>query len=278
MRRALWFGLVTALSGCATARLTGEPPRVSPDPGVARTVILEPLFENAPLQRGTRTELARVSPSTLSPSPYGYGTSGVGYGAPTTVPVQFTVNEKPLFAKPVVLAELHRKLLPELQKLRPSWRVSSTSGASTLSGTVAVVRTIIGGNFLVASDRPLKNLAFGFGLLLWPLEILAAQPVQETMKVLGSLERFQLDASAVAQRLVRYSSQPDAAVNLSGQTPVRHEFGVDVAYEEGLLASDLPRPGVLADGLVQALAAAIVALVEEPGGEAPPPALPPPPP
>jgi hypothetical protein len=280
MRRALLAGVLCTVSGCATARLTGEVPHVSPDPGTPRSVILEPLFENAPWQSGTRTEYARVTSPMYGSgygSGYGMGYGGMGY-APSTVAIQRPVTEKPLFARPAILAELHKRLLPEVQKLRPSWRVSSTSGASLFSGPVSVVRTVVSGNGLVASDRTLKNLAFGFGFIIWPLEFLAAQPVQETLRVQGSVERYVLDASAIPPRLVRYPTQPDAAVNLSGQSPLHRDFGLDVSYEEGVVANELPRTGVLVDGFVRELAAAIVALVEEPGGEAPPPALPPAPP
>jgi len=88
-------------------------------------------------------------------------------------------------------------------------------------------------------------------------------PVEETMRVFGILERFNVDAAVLPTRLVRYPSQPDFAVNLAGILSVRHEFGLDVAYEEGLLADEKPRTRVLVDGFVDRLASAVIAIVEE---------------
>lgn len=265
--------LLTLASGCATARLVGDPPLATADPGVARTVVLEPFFESAEWRSRLTTEYVQVSPNPLMGYGYGYG----GYsGMPSTVALNRQIVEKPLFARVEVLADLHRRLLGELQKLRPSWRVTSTAGLPLITGPVTVVRTVIGGNDLTSSDRTLKNLAFGFGFVIWPLEILAGFPVQETQRAIGALERYEADAEALRSRLVRYPTQPDSAVNLSGFTPLRHEFGLDVAYEEGLLANEFPRTGVLIEGLVQRLAVAMVAIVEEPPGAAPAPAPPPP--
>jgi len=269
--------LLTLASGCATARLVGDPPVATRDPGVARTVVLEPFFESAEWRSRTTTEYVQVSPDPLAMGygmGYGYG-YGYGYsGMPSTVALDRQIIEKPLFARVEVLADLHRRLLGELQKLRPSWRVTSTSGLPLITGPVSVVRTVIAGNDLVSSDRTLKNLAFGFGFVIWPLEILAGFPVQETQRAFGALERFEADAVALRSRLVRYPTQPDSAVNLSGFTPLRHEFGLDVAYEEGLLANELPRTNVLIEGLVQRLAVAMVAIVEEQPGAAPAPSTP----
>lgn len=273
MHRLALALLVALGSGCATAHLVGPPPVAAPDPGGARTVVLEPFFESAEWRTRQTTEYVQVSPNPLYGGYYG------GYSSmPSTVALNRQVVEKPLFARVEVLADLHRRLLGELQKLRPSWRVTSTSGLPLIIGPVTVVRTVIAGNELTASDRTLKNLAFGFGFVIWPLEILAGFPVQETQRAWGALERYEGDAVALRARLVRYPTQPDSAVNLAGFTPLRHEFGLDVAYEEGLLASELPRTGVLIDGLVQRLAVAMVAIVEEPppAAAAPPPATPPP--
>ena len=88
-----------------------------------------------------------------------------------------------------------------------------------LSGPVTVVRTIIEGNDTVASDRTLKNLAFGFGLIIWPLQFFNINPVEETVRVYGMLERYHLDADGLRQRLVKYPSQPDFAVNLASVQP-----------------------------------------------------------
>ncbi|MFO0597124.1 MAG: hypothetical protein U0228_17555 [Myxococcaceae bacterium] len=253
--------LACGASGCATARLVGDPAPATPDTGASRTVVIEPFFELAELQTSTRTEYAR-----LSSNPYGFGGGfGPGFGGTNTVAITRQVQEKPLFAKPVMLAELQARLLAEVQRRRPSWRVTSTGGAGLIkSGDVTVVRTIIEGNELVESNRPLKNLAFGFGLLIWPLQIVNAWPVEETMRVYGLLERFVVDANGLSMRMVKYPSQPDYAVNLAGVTSTRHEFGLDVAYEEGLLADERPRTGVLVTGFIDRLAAAVIASVEEP--------------
>ena len=109
----------------------------------------------------------------------------------------------------------------------------------------------------------LKNLAFGFGLLIWPLQFFNVTPVEETVRVYGLVERFGLDAVGLKARLVKYPSQPDYAVNLAGATPLRRPFGLDVSYEEGLLADERPRSGVLLDGFIDRLSTAVIALVEE---------------
>ena len=255
------LSLVALLSGCATARLLGEPAFSPEDPKIARTVVIEPLFELAELQTSTRTEYAHLGS--------GYGNPGLGFGSgfnrmgPSTVAITRQVQEKPFFARPSTLAEVQHRVMSEVQRRRPSWRVTSTSGAPVLTGPVTVVRTIIEGNDLVASDRTLKNLAFGFGLLIWPLELFNINPVEETVRVYGLVERFPLDGDSLRQRLVKYPSQPDFAVNLANVTPLRRQFGLDFTYEEGLLADERPRPNVMIDGFVDRLAAAIVALVEE---------------
>jgi hypothetical protein len=265
--RALLLSFL-AFSGCATAKLAQAPSVVSADPGVARALVLEPFFEAADWKTTLKTEYAQVS------NPYALGYGSTGNTGPTSVAITRQVQEKPLFARLAMLAEEHRRLLGAVQRLRPSWRVTSTSGASLLTGPVTVVRTVIEGSELTASDRTGKNLAFAFGLVLWPLEIYAGFPVEETQHVQGSLERYEADAKLVTGRLVRYPTQPDAAVNLAGLTPLRRPFGLDVSYTEGLLANELPRTAVLLDGFIDRLAAAVVALVEEQPADA----LPPPPP
>lgn len=249
-------------SGCATAQLVGERAFSPEDPQIARIVVIEPLFELAELQTSTRTEYATLGS--------GYGSSGTGFGSPgftgtpSTVAITRQVQEKPFFAKPPTLVEVQHRVLAEVQRRRPSWRVTSTSGAQLLRGPVTVVRTIIEGNDTIASDRTLKNLAFGFGLLIWPLQFFNLNPVEETVRVYGLVERFNLDAASLQSRLVKYPSQPDFAVNLANVPPLRREFGLDVTYEEGLLADERPRPNVLIDGFVERLASALIALVEEP--------------
>ena len=271
--RSISLALLVAASSCATAKLVGDPAFVPADPGVARTVVIEPLFELAELQTSTRTEYAQ-----LSSSPYGMGSGfgsgfgfgsfgpgyGPGYGPGSTVAMTRTIVEKPFFARGPTLVEVQARVIREVQRRRPSWRVTSTGGASVLSGDVAIVRTIIGGNEIVESNRTLKNLAFGFGLLIWPLQLYNISPVEESMRVYGMVERFQLPAAGLQPRLVKYPTQPDFAVNLAGVASTRHEFGLDVTYDEGLLADERPRDGVLVTGFVDRLAAAVIALVEEP--------------
>ena len=253
--------LFVALAGCATAKLVGDRAFTPEDPQIARTVVIEPLFELAELQTSTRTEYARIGS--------GYGTPGMGFGTgfgstgQNTVAITRQISEKPFFAKPVTLAEVQLRVLREVQQRRPSWRVTSTAGAPLLTGSVVVVRTIIEGNETIASDRTLKNLAFGFGLLIWPLELININPVEETVRVYGLIERYRVDAAGLQQRLVKYPSQPDYAVNLASIPPLRREFGLDITYEEGLLADERPRPNLLIDGFVDRLASAVIALVEE---------------
>jgi hypothetical protein len=263
MRRLLLPLLaVIAASGCATAKLVGDPAFTPEDPRVARTVVIEPLFELAELQTSTRTEWARLGS--------GYGMPGFGFGAGfgglapgQQVAITREVREKPFFARPATLVEVHQRVLAEVQRRRPSWRVTSTGAARLLAGPVTVVRTVIEGNETVATDRTLKNLAFGFGLVIWPLQLVNISPVEETVRVSGLLERFGVDGPSLPPRLVKYPSQPDFAVNLAGETPLRRQFGLDVTYEEGLLADERPRPTVLINGFVDRLASAVIALVEE---------------
>jgi hypothetical protein len=259
--------VLLGLSGCATAQLAQDRAFFPPDPGFSRTVVLEPLFEMANWQTTTRTEYARVSGSpygSMGMWDYGYGSSAY----PSTVAVTRQVQEKPLFARTEVMTEIHRRLLGEVQRRRPSWRVTSTSGMSALRGETTVVRTIIEGNQTAASDRALKNLALGFGFVIWPLELIHIDPVHETVRVMGLVERFNAPAETLGQRLVRYPTQPDFAVNLSGVTPLRRPFGLDVSYTEGILANEQPRTQVLLEGFVDRLASAIIALVEEPAASA----------
>jgi hypothetical protein len=247
-------------TGCATAHLAGQVPVTAPDPGHERVVVVEPFFETAEWKTTVKTEIATV----MGGSP-GVGIS-VGIGSPFAqdVAVQHTVSEKPLFAKVAVLAEEHRQVLAEIQRLRPNWRVTSTSGAEVLSGPVTLVRVIVGDAELVESNRAMKNLAFGFGLLIWPLLLATITPVEETQRVYGVLDRYILDAAELKSRLVRYPTQPDFAVNAINLPADEREFGLDLTYQEGLLANEGPRENVLIRGFSLKLASAIVALVEEP--------------
>lgn len=257
MVRLLLPLLLMCSSGCATAKLVGPRAEVTADPGTPRTVVIEPLFELAELKTSFRTEYATMN--NLGSYGYGYG----GFGPGGTVAITREVREKPFFAKPPVLTEVHQRVLTEVQKRRPSWRVTSTSGAPLLAGEVTVVRTVIEAHELVATDRPLKNLAFGFGLVILPLQFVNIDPVHETARVFGIVERFSIEGGELNRRLVKYPSQPDFAVNLAGIQQLRREFGLDVSYDEGLLADERPRAGVLIDGFADRLAAAIIALVEE---------------
>jgi hypothetical protein len=242
---------------------------VPSDPGTPRIVVIEPLFEAAEWSTTTKTEYLNVLGGPGTGTGYGGGYSGYGGGfgnsmMPTTVGVTRQVQEKPMFAKPLVLAEVQKRLIPAVAKLRPSWRVTSTSGAPVLTGEVSVIRTIVEGNEIVESDRPLKTAAFAFGLVIWPLEIIAGFPVRESERVYGRLERFATTAEVMKGRLVKYPTQPDYAVSLEGLAPLRRDFGLDVSFEEGLLANETPRANVLIDGFVDRLAAAVVAVLEEP--------------
>ena len=155
-------------------------------------------------------------------------------------------------------------MLEQVQRLRPSWRVSSTSSLAALDGQVSIVRVIVRNSEIVQSNRAFKNLAFAFGLVLWPLQLFNIAPVTETQRVYGALERYLTDAQTAKARLVRYQTQPDSAFNASGYSPLGRSFGLDVTYEEGLLADEAPRKVVLPEGFAERLAAAVVALVEEP--------------
>ncbi len=251
-------------SACATAKIIGPPIVTPPGDPAARIVVIEPFFETADWQ----TEVERVTTSPLSPlSPLSTG-PGISMRSsmmsPSTQVTEVTRTVKPLLAQIPSLATEHRLVLEHVKRLRPAWRVSSTSGLAALEGDVTVVRTIIESNQLVETDRPLKNTAFAFGLVLWPLQIYNFWPVTETERAYGTLERYLTDAPTVKQRLVRYKTQPDAAFNASGFSPLKRQFGLEMTYEEGLLADEEPRKQVLIEAFSERLASAIVAIVEEP--------------
>jgi hypothetical protein len=258
MGRGLSILTLALSAGCATAKLAQERAFVPPDTGVVRSVVIEPFFELADWKTTTRTDYANVSPGL------GYGSLRYGPFGTGIVPVTSIVATKPLFARVEVLVELHKRLVLAVQRLRPSWRVTSTGGANLLTGEVVVVRTIIEGNEITVSDRALKSFCFGVGLLVWPLLFCAAQPVEETEHVTGLLERVTTRAELVQARLVKYPTQADYAVNLAGLWALRRPFGLDVTYTEGVVADEGPRQGVLIEGLVDRLTAAVIALVEEP--------------
>lgn len=271
MGRAVSFLSVALIvaTGCAHAKLAGAPPEIPPSTS-QRTVVIEPFFESAQWQTQYKTEYAQV----MNPYSGGFGYGGMGPNS--TVAIQRAVSEKTVFARVGALAEEHRQLLAALARVRPTWRVTSTSGANALAGPVTVIRVIIHDSELVESNRTLKNLAFAFGLVIWPLELINIAPVEETQRVWGTLDRYETEGGELRGRLVRYPTQPDFAVNTNGLTPVEHKFGLDVPYTEGLLANEAPREGVLLEGFVQKLTAAVVAIVEETPGQAPPQQAPPP--
>lgn len=249
----LVWTLVCALHfvGCATAHLIGErAPRDPVEAGPPRVVVIEPLFDRAEWKTSTRSDFVDT------------GSLGVGLGQPPVI-VTSTVTEKPMFARPPTMVAIHERLLPAIAALRPHWMVLAPGGAPTVKRDAIVVRTVIDKNEIVQSDRPLKNAAFAFGLVLLPLQILAAFPVEETERVSGLLEKVTVDPKALQQRLVKYATQPDFAVNFTGLAPKRQSFALDVEYEEGLFADETPRPGVLVEGFVEKLAFAIVSFIEE---------------
>lgn len=246
--------------------------------GPPRVVVIEPLFERAEWKTSTRTELVdSTTGSSTTPRSPGFETNPLGVpgspafapspldgaGASSQLTVTRTTTEKPLFARPAVLAAIHERLLPAVAALRPHWTIVAPGAAPTIKRDAVVIRTVLDGNEIVESDRPLKNAAFAFGLVLLPLQIITAFPVEETQRISGQLQKVALPPGALQQRLVKYATQPDFAVNLSGLEARRQPFALDVQYEEGLFADETPRPAVLVEGFVQRLAYAIVTLVEE---------------
>ena len=260
--KVLAAALAVLGAGCATAQLAGHAPVTPPDRGEPRVVVIEPFFETAEWQHTVKTETGMM----MSPSPSffpGSGFSPIGGPFGGTVSVQRVVTDKPLNARVPSLTEEQRQVLAEVQRLRPSWRVTSTGGVAVLTGPVFLMRVIVSDSEIVESNRTFKNLAFGFGLVILPLQLFNLTPVEETERVYGALQRFDVDAQAVAGRLVRYPTQPDYAVNTSTLPATERRFGLDLTYREGLLANEQPREAVLLRGFSLKLASAIVALVEE---------------
>lgn len=257
--RALRILPLAALSlslsvGCAAAQLKGPKLVQVPPKRGATVVVIEPLFEQAQTVINEKAQTAQVSP-------IGGGYYG-GYGQQTVTVVQ-KVAEKPLLARVPVLTDLQAKVMQKVKTARPDWEVASTAvlkGQS--SGDVVLVRTIVRDTVTVGSNRSFRNLSFGFGLVIWPLLYFAAQPVEETQRVYGTLYRYETDASAFKGRLIRYPTQPDFAVDTRG-IPFREQpYGLDIEYEEGLFANDLARDPVMIEGFSDQLANAIIALVE----------------
>lgn len=234
--------------------------------GPPRVVVIEPLFERAEWRSSTHTEFVDPSVAMGASERFSPLAPTVIPGQPTTpspVLATRTTIEKPLFGRPAVLAAIHERLLPAVAALRPHWTVVAPGAAPTIKRDAVVIRTVLDGNEVVESDRSLKNAAFAFGLVLLPLQIITAFPVEETQRISGQLEKASLEPLALQQRLVKYATQPDYAINLSGLKARRQPFALDVQYEEGLFADETPRPAVLVEGFVQRLAYAIVTFVEE---------------
>jgi hypothetical protein len=249
--KPLW-SLVFALNcfGCATASLVGErAPRQAIEAGPPRVVVIEPLFDRVEWTTSARTEVGTSSSVRFQE------------GQPTGAITGSTT--KPVFASQPIMAAIHQRLLPAITALRPRWVVLAPGTAPPVTGDVVVIRTLIDKNELVQSDRTVKNAAFAFGLVLLPLQILAAFPVEETERVSGILEKVSVEPRELQQRLVKHATQPDFAVNFKGLAPKRQPFALDVDYEEGLFADETPRLTVLIEGFVEKLAFAIVSLIEE---------------
>lgn len=245
--RVASLSLVLLLAGCSATRLKLPPAVEIPEQVGPMVVVLEPFFEETRLQQVTRQERMQVND---------------GRGFPTDVTVARQFQEKPFHARPDVLAEEWRLVLAEVQRLRPTWRVVSTGTVPVLgSGPVVMVRTVLGEAEVVESNRMLKTVAAYTSFLLLPL-FYAVPPVEETQRVVGQLSLYTLDAATAKERLLRYPSQPDFAVDTRGLRPRMQPFGLDVPYEEGVMAGDQGRGPVLVEGLARQLAVAVVALVE----------------
>lgn len=240
--------LLAACAGCSTARLTLRPPAVGADPGVRRSVVIEPFFEDSNWETRLTAETAQV---------YTYD------GRVGEVMVYRKVAKKPVFARLPVLAEEQRAVIAELRRLRPSWQVLSPSELPPVNGPVSLVRVIVGPAELAGSNRPLKSLALLFGFILPPLWLFELGPVEEVQRVTGLLQRFDADAAELRGRLLRYPTQPDFAVDTRGLRPIDRPYMVDLEYQEGLWASEQAREPVLIAGFTRHLAAAVVRLIEQ---------------
>lgn len=254
-----------AASGCATAKLVPAPRPDVPSDGQRRVLVIEPLFEEAGWEDSQSTQY-RPAGMPGSPLPQGMAPwtplDGAPAGGDFTRPLRAHTPVKPLFGQPPVLAELHRRLLVLVHERRPAWQVLSTSDLRRAQGEVAVVRTLMAGHLLKASDRPWKTAAFVAGLLLPPLEFVHLDPVHETIQVRGLLEVARADVGLLESRLVQYQTQPAPAVDLSGLERAQRTFALDVSYTEGLFADQHQRPPVLVGGFAERLADAVIALVE----------------
>ncbi len=241
--------LLLALTACSAARWVGPPPVETPPRPGRVVVVLEPFFEVARGQTVTRTD------QTAAPGPLGL------FGSPAQEVNRQVVEKHPL-AHPVLLAEEHHLVLEELRRLRPEWVVVSPGALPQMEGEVVLVRTVVGDTDVVQTNRPLKTVAAAFSFLLVPL-LYSVPPVEETQRVYGALYAYAGDAQGLKARLLRYPTQPDHAVDTRGLAQrAQQPFGLDVAFEEGVLAPPSSRPPALVQGFSRQLAAAVVAVVE----------------
>jgi hypothetical protein len=251
---------LAALEGCAAARLTSRPLAPPPDNRGPTVLVVEPFFETSQWTTTRQAETTTVyNPGYMSPysgaySPY-YG-SGMGAGMPVTMYRE--VSDKPPVSRVPALAAEQQIVIREIQRLRPNWQVLSTGGVQALSGPMTLVRVVLGDSLVTDSDRTLKNMICTVGLGIPALFV----KVRETVTVQGGVIRYETDADAIKGHLLRYPSQPDFAVDTRGLTPTNQTFGLDVSYEEGVLAPDRPREQALVEGFAQRLALALIALVE----------------
>lgn len=246
-RLVLLLGVLALCSGCAAARLAGPPP-MEIAPRVGRTVVvIEPFFENTQLRTVTHHDRVDVNSGSMTPA---------------SITIAREVREKPLHARPEALAAQYAQVIAQVQRLRPEWRVVSSGTLPVLQdGPVVLIRTVLGEAEVVQSNRFLKTVAAYTSFLLVPL-LYAVPPVSETQRVSGLLSLYRTDAVAAKNRLIRYPTQPDYAIDTRGLSPTQQPFGLDVAYEEGVFANERARDPVLLEGLSLQLATAVVALVE----------------
>ncbi len=280
MVRTAFIIVVVLSAGCSTARLVPPPPLNIPNSGSQRVVVVEPFFENSQWKLSTRADRATVydpgygpgygpeygpglGPGTGTTFGPGYGPNyGPGYSGPRDITVYRDVAEKPIYARVPTLIQEQRAVIAAVQRLRPHWRVASTSDVLAVNGPVTLIRVIIGEPEIIESNRAFKTLACAFGVLIWPLLLFQLSPVDETQRVHGALVRFDADAADLRPRLMRYQTQPDFAVDTRGLNAQQQPFGLDLEYKEGVLASESSREPVLVSGFVQRLSIAVVAMVE----------------